>query len=149
MPRKNREEYNQYMKEYRAKKRQAEREKRELENPKPLREKFMSWEEYHEKYPNWDFKQYIADKTEFERVPPMPPRIDKDIRSRGYDFWKPTEEDKENRDERKAGRLLSDILSDDRPQPSQPQESSRDDLNNILSEYDARKKKDIEDKAES
>jgi hypothetical protein len=122
-------------------KRQAERERKEIEDPKPLREKFMSWEEYHEKYPNWDFKQYIQDKTEFEKPIPRPPRIDKDIRSRGYDFWHPTEEDKENRDERIAGRLLSDALGDDKPQPSQqPQETSKDDLNNILAEYDAKKK---------
>lgn len=56
--------------------------------------------------------------------------------------WHATEEDKEDRDERLAGRLLSDILSDDRPQPSQPQETSKDDLNNILAEYDAKKKRD-------
>lgn len=37
---------------------------------------------------------------------------------------------------------MSDILSDDRPQPSQPQETSKDDLNNILAEYDAKKKRD-------
>jgi len=69
-------------------------EKRELEDPKPLREKFMSWEEYHEKYPLWDFKQYIEDKIEFERIPPKPVEIPKEIRSRGYDFWHPTEKDR-------------------------------------------------------
>jgi len=64
----------------------------------------------------------------------------KEVVSRGYDFWHPTEEDREDREEHVAGKLLSDILSDDRPQSSQPQESSRDDLNNILAEYDAKKK---------
>lgn len=149
MPYKDIEKRRANQKEWKRKKREAEREKRELEDPKPLRERFMSWEDYHEKYPNWDFKQYIEDKTEFEKPIPRPPRIDRDVG--GGDFWGPTKGDKEKHDERVSGKLLSDgLFEKDGPEPSQqPQESSRDDLNNILAEYDAERDRKKREQAET
>jgi len=119
--------------------RQKEKEKREVEDPKPLVEKFMPWEPFHEMFPQLTFRDYFERKTQHERPIPRPTAIPRDVE--GTDFWHDSSEDREARDERVAGRLLPDVLSDDRPQSSQPQESSRDDLNNILNEHDIRKGK--------
>ncbi|MCJ7425360.1 hypothetical protein MUP01_14010 [Candidatus Bathyarchaeota archaeon] len=82
------------------------KEQREAENPKPLREKYMSWEEFHEKQPLLSYREFLELKTEHER--PCPPcsetfAVPKEIKGAG--IWsEPDDEDDETEWEKRARR---------------------------------------------
>jgi hypothetical protein len=95
-----------YMREYQQKRREKLKEQRELENPTPLKEHYMSWEEFHEKQPLLSFREYLAIKTEFEKpCPPCHPRYSTSG-VKGGNTWSPTpdENDDETEFEKRARR---------------------------------------------
>lgn len=53
--------------DYQRKRRLKKKQKELEENPKPIREEFMSWEEWHKLNPDLPFSQYLLEKMTFDR----------------------------------------------------------------------------------